>query len=144
MELSLLDQGSQEARGEYGLGSNNLLFMACELLLLGKEPDGLPLLLIEEPEAHLHPQRQLRLMEFLRAAAKPRVVSATIVQPPVNSENVEVELPWNAGSAVPSVEQPSQHEVADQEASQENETRPVQVILTTHTQSKSSQSTGWV
>ena len=38
MELSLLDQGSQEARGEYGLGSNNLLFMACELLLLVKNP----------------------------------------------------------------------------------------------------------
>lgn len=36
-----------------GLGSNNLLFMACELLLLGKEPDGLPLLLIEELEVHI-------------------------------------------------------------------------------------------
>lgn len=43
--------------------------MACELLLLGREPEGLPLLLIEEPEAHLHPQRQLRLMEFLQSAA---------------------------------------------------------------------------
>ncbi|WP_228518702.1 AAA family ATPase [Pseudomonas aeruginosa] len=42
MELSLLDQGSHEARGEYGLGSNNLLFMACELLLLGKEPVTCP------------------------------------------------------------------------------------------------------
>ncbi|WP_449105451.1 ATP-dependent nuclease [Pseudomonas mohnii] len=71
LELGLLDHASGQSRGVYGLGSNNVLFMACELLLLGKEPDGLPLLLVEEPEAHLHPQRQLQLMEFLERAAKP-------------------------------------------------------------------------
>ena len=71
LELGLLETNTGTSRGNYGLGSNNLLFMACELLLLGKEREGLPLLLIEEPEAHLHPQRQLRLMQFLESAAKP-------------------------------------------------------------------------
>lgn len=73
LELGLMDGGGAQPRGKFGLGSNNILYMACELLLLGREPEGLPLLLVEEPEAHLHPQRQLRLMQFLKTAAEGKV-----------------------------------------------------------------------
>src|SRR5690606_14896508 len=43
LELGLFETSTSSARGCYGLGSNNILYMACELLLLGREPEGLPL-----------------------------------------------------------------------------------------------------
>lgn len=50
-----------------GLGELNLLFIAAELLLLKDDSDGgIRLALIEELEAHLHPQAQLRLISFLQ------------------------------------------------------------------------------
>ena len=58
------------ARANLVLGFDNLLFMACELLLLAQEDEGNKLLLIEEPEAHLHAQRQLRVMKSLQDQAK--------------------------------------------------------------------------
>ena len=63
LDLTLRDEGKP------GFGSNNLLFMACELLLLGQDDEGNKMLLIEEPEAHLHPQRQLRAMKYLQDQA---------------------------------------------------------------------------
>lgn len=47
-----------------GLGSMNRLFMAAEFLnLKNDEWDGLKLCLVEELEAHLHPQAQLKIIQ---------------------------------------------------------------------------------
>lgn len=49
-----------------GLGTMNRLFMAVELLHLRKQWDGLKLCLIEELEAHLHPQAQMKVIDTLQ------------------------------------------------------------------------------
>lgn len=70
-ELSLSPGGSvhPDERCARGLGYNNALFMASELVLL-RDGDELALLLLEEPEAHLHPQLQDRVMDLLKQHSK--------------------------------------------------------------------------
>lgn len=63
LELSFTDNPA-------GLGTLNLLYIAAELLLLQSDDfQGLRLGIIEELEAHLHPQAQLRLIDFLKKEA---------------------------------------------------------------------------
>jgi putative ATP-dependent endonuclease of OLD family len=65
LELYLNPSAGHTKRLARGLGYNNLLFMAAELLLLQSHPEQVPFLLIEEPEAHLHPQHQTLFMQVL-------------------------------------------------------------------------------
>ncbi len=63
--LEKLSLGIEEQNG-LGLGTMNRLYMAAELLHLRKENwDGLKLCMIEELEAHLHPQAQMKIIEKL-------------------------------------------------------------------------------
>ena len=81
LELVLDAPGTVDERVPRGLGINNLLFMAAELLLLQSADDQMPTLVIEEPEAHLHPQLQARFMQMLEgrlaATPKPQVILTT-------------------------------------------------------------------
>lgn len=63
--------------GRVGLGTSNILSMACELLL--NRNAGSSFLLIEEPEAHIHAQRQLRLIQSLQEEANAKDYSQQII-----------------------------------------------------------------
>ena len=69
---------SLNSQKNVGLGTLNRLFMAAELLHLNKENwEGLRLGLIEELEAHLHPQAQMQVIETLQKQDEVQLIITT-------------------------------------------------------------------
>ncbi|MDX9984846.1 ATP-dependent nuclease [Sphaerochaeta sp.] len=66
------DRTSGDMRGFVGLGTSNIMGMACELLLYetSEQNSQSTYLLIEEPEAHIHAQRQLKLIQTFQESIK--------------------------------------------------------------------------
>lgn len=67
--------------GNVGLGTSNLMSMACEMLLNQDNKELSTFMLIEEPEAHIHAQRQLKLIQSMQKKGENQQVIMTTHSP---------------------------------------------------------------
>lgn len=77
---SILEKLELSIKDDYnlGLGTLNRLFMASELLHLNKKDwSGIRLGLVEELEAHLHPQAQMQVIEALQSQENIQLILTT-------------------------------------------------------------------
>jgi putative ATP-dependent endonuclease of OLD family len=111
-----------------GLGFNNLIFMAVVLSELAKNPEAAYRgLIIEEPEAHLHPQLQALLLRYLQSIKTvkkaPESVANTATEGKIDTTGTEAgACSLNVSSAIQSEGEPATVST-DQ---------PVQVFVTSH------------
>ena len=78
------------------LGYNNLLYIAtvfAELQIAGKTKELFTVLLIEEPEAHLHPQLQIKLIKHLETLANQQSNTQVIIttHSPILASSVSID-----------------------------------------------------
>lgn len=71
--------------GNVGLGTSNLMSMACEMLLNQNENEASTFMLIEEPEAHIHAQRQLKLIQSMQNKGNAHQIILTTHSPLLTS-----------------------------------------------------------
>lgn len=96
LELSIKDELNP------GLGTLNRLFMASELLHLQKKNwNGLRLGLIEELEAHLHPQAQMQIIEALQNEPNIQLILTTHSPNLASKLKLENLIICNGGNAFP-------------------------------------------
>lgn len=100
----ILEKITLSLRGEInpGLGTLNRLFMAAELLHLSKSNwTGIRLGLVEEIEAHLHPQAQMQVIEALQKQKKIQLILTTHSPNLASKLKLEHLIICNNGNAFP-------------------------------------------
>lgn len=103
-----------------GLGYANLLFLATVVVELEATHDAdLTVFLVEEPEAHLHPQLQTAVLDFLSAAARHDVETPGEVQVVVTTHSAQLAASVSASHlavikapAIPECDPPERRTVA--------------------------------